>query len=93
MFGSIRVTLLDRALHLGERLARIARTTVHLAAGQQRWGLTDLYAAAMTARFIASHELIDQSADLGDPDTETVVLAARTWPWLGATTVYEETDQ
>jgi hypothetical protein len=93
MYGSLRVTLLDRALTAGSRIARIARTAVELAAGQTRWGLTDLYAVVMTARFLASHELIEQTADLVDDDTETVAVAARTWPWLGATYVYEENDQ
>ena len=91
MYGQTRTAWLDRAFRTGSRLAQLARTAVHLAAGQRRWGPTDLYAALMTVRFHASHELIEQSAHLGDDDT--TVVAARTWPWLGATYVYEENDQ
>ena len=93
MYGSVRTTVLDRAAHTAGRLARTARLFVELAAGQTRWGLTDLYAVAMTARFLASHQLIEQTADLVDDDTETVPVIAQTWPWLGSTTVYEENER
>ncbi|WP_327689303.1 hypothetical protein [Streptomyces tubercidicus] len=92
MFGSFRVTLLDRSWALGLRAARWAGAVVHFAAGRSRWRPTDLYAAAATAHLAASHRLIEQAADAAD-DGVTVV-AARTWPLLGgATFVFDEEDQ
>ncbi|MFI2262131.1 hypothetical protein [Streptomyces tubercidicus] len=92
MFGSFRVTLLDRSWAVGLRAARWAGAVVQCAAGRARWRTSDLYAAAATAHLAASHRLIEQAADAAD-DGVTVV-SARTWPLLGgATFVFDEEDQ
>ncbi|MFF8899533.1 hypothetical protein ACF082_18925 [Streptomyces lydicus] len=93
MFGSFRVTLLDRSWAFGLRAARWAGALVHCAAGRARWRPTDLYAAAVTAHLAASHRLIEQAADAADDGV--TAISARTWPLLGSscTFVFDEEDQ
>ncbi|TLS45980.1 hypothetical protein FE633_12605 [Streptomyces montanus] len=88
MFGSRRASLLDRSWALGSRAARWAGALIHAVSGQSRWRPTDLYAAAVTARFAASHRLIEQAADAVD-DGWTVDHIA-TSRLLGDALVFEE---
>lgn len=93
VFGSFRVTLLDRSWAVCLRAARWAGALVHCAADRSRWRPSDLYAAAATAHLAASHRLIEQAADAAD-DGGVTVVSARTWPLLGGTTfVFDEEDQ
>lgn len=89
MYGSVRITLLDRAAHIAGRLVRPARLFIELAAGQTRWRPIDLYAAAMTARFMAAHELIER-ADQACDDDEIDLIQIRQPMWFGGTTIFEE---
>lgn len=90
MYGSRRTTLIDRIARFTEGVARTGRLFVRLAAGRSRWGLTDLYAAAATAKFLAAHELIDHAeAQVADGD-DVVLDQVRTPLWFGSTTLHEE---
>lgn len=90
MYGSRRATLIDRAAGFTQRLACAGRLFVRLATRQARWSVTDLYAAAATARFMAAHQLIDRAeAQVGDhPDTD--LDQVRLPLWFGSTTLHEE---
>lgn len=90
MYGSVRISLLDRAVYVAGCAARVGRWFVHLAARAGSWRPADLYAAVATARFMAAHELIDQAADAAD-DPETEVVQIRQPIWFGGTTIHEET--
>lgn len=92
MYGSIRTTLLDRAAHVAGRLVRTAGLFVRIATSQTRWGLTDLYAAAMTARFLAAHRLIDQ-AEAACTDDETDLIQIRQPLWFGGATITEDSNE
>lgn len=92
MYGSRRITLIDQVARAADRVARAGRLIVRLVTAQQKWGVTDLYAAACTARFMAAHELIERAADLDDGE-DTTLVAARTAPWFGADYIYEETQR
>jgi len=89
VYGSVRTSLLDRAAHTARRLAGTARLFVVLATEHRSWGLTDLYAAAMTARFIAAHRLIDQ-AEAACTDDDTDLIQIRQPLWFGGTTITED---
>lgn len=92
MYGSRRITLIDQVARAADRIARAGRLVVRLVTAQPGWGVTDLYAAACTARFMAAHELLEQAADLAG-DEDSTLVAARTWPWFGADYVYEENQR
>ncbi|MFF7752286.1 hypothetical protein ACFZCP_24215 [Streptomyces sp. NPDC007971] len=91
VFGSHRASLLDRSWAFGSRAARTLTALVHAVSGQTRWRPTDLYAAAVTARFAASHRLIEQAADAVDDGWSVDFIA--TSPLLGDPLVFEEDDQ
>ncbi|WP_327317853.1 hypothetical protein [Streptomyces sp. NBC_01235] len=91
MFGARRTVLLDRSWAYGSRAARWMAVLVHTVSGQSRWRPTDLYAAAVTARFAASHRLIEQAADRVDDGW--AVGRITTSPLLGSITVFEEDDE
>lgn len=92
MYGQFRISLLDRAVNVTERLARVGRLALRLAT-RTRLRPTDLYAAVATARFMAAHELIEQAADAAeasdDPDFDLIQI--RQPLWFGAATIHEET--
>lgn len=90
MYGSRRFTLLEAAATVGERIARVARLFIQLATSRSSWGLTDLYAAAATARFMAAHELIDRAEDQVGDDPDIELDQVRLPLWFGATTLHEE---
>lgn len=91
MYGSARISLVDRAVSAVDRLARVARLALRLAT-RTRLTPTDVYAALATARFMAAHELIEKAADQaeasGDPDVDLVQI--RQPVWLGGTTIHKE---
>ncbi|MCB5910362.1 hypothetical protein [Streptomyces pinistramenti] len=89
MYGQLRITLLDKAVSAAGRCARAGRTVVQLAT-RTRLRPTDVYAALLTARFMAAHELIDQAAELTAEDPEAEVVQIRQPLWFGATTIYDE---
>jgi hypothetical protein len=91
VFGSRRAALLDRSWAFGSRAARWASVLIHAVSGQSRWRPTDLYAAAVTARFAASHRLIEQAEDAADAGL--TIRSARTSPLFGDVLVFEEDDQ
>ncbi|MDN5380664.1 hypothetical protein QEP66_00760 [Streptomyces sp. LB8] len=90
MFGARRAALLDRSFAFGQRAAQWAGALIHAAAGQFRWRPTDLYAAAVVARFAASHRLIEQAADAVDDGWTADRIV--TSPLLGSVIVFEEDD-
>lgn len=90
MFGSRRAALLDRSWAVGSRAAGWAAAIVHAVSGQSRWRPTDLYAAAVSARFAASHRLIEQAADQAADGWSVDHIA--TSPLFGSITVFEEDD-
>lgn len=87
--GFARISLAGRAVAAVTRLARATTAVAHAVAALPSWRPTDLYAAAVTYRFTAAHDLLDQAADAADQDDDTTLVAARTWPWFGADFVYE----
>jgi hypothetical protein len=89
VYGSRRTTLIARVARFTEGIAQAGRLFVRLATRQTRWGLTDLYAAAATARFLAAHELITraEAQTVGD---DVVLDQVRTPLWFGSTTLHEE---
>lgn len=91
-YGSRRFTVLDHTVRLAGTLARAARIFINVATRQASWSLTDLYAAAATARFLAAHSLIDRAEQqLGDdPDNETELIQIRQPLWFGGTTIVED---
>lgn len=89
MYGARRTTLIDRVVRLTEGIARTGRLFARLAAGQTDWSLTGLYAAAMTARFMAAHQLIDRAEDQAD-DPDVDLVQVRQPLWFGSTTLHEE---
>lgn len=89
MYGSRRTTLIDRIARFTEGVARTGRLFVRLAAGRSHWGLTDLYAAAATAKFLAAHELINR-AEVQAVGDDVVLDQVRTPLWFGSTTLHEE---
>jgi hypothetical protein len=90
VFGARRAALLDRSWALGSRAVSRLGALVHAVSGQSRWRPTDLYAAAVTARFAASHRLIEQAADAVDDGWSVDHIA--TSSLLGSITVFEEDD-
>ncbi|MFJ7293283.1 hypothetical protein [Streptomyces collinus] len=90
MFGALRAALLDRSWAVGSRAVRLVSALVHTVSGQSRWRPTDLYAAAVTARFAASHRLIEQAADAVDDGWNVDHIA--TSQLLGRSLVFEEDD-
>ncbi|MFI6771147.1 hypothetical protein [Streptomyces sp. NPDC050355] len=89
MYGSTRVSLIDKAVHTASYAARVGRLVVRLAT-RPRWRLTDLYAAIATARFMAAHELINQAAELTADDPDADLIQIRQPLWFGAGTIHEE---
>lgn len=91
MYGQMRISLLDRVLSATERLARVGRLALGLAAGT-RWTPTDLFAALATARFMAAHQLIDQTSDAVEAadDDEFDVIQIRQPLWFGGQSIHEE---
>ncbi|MFD5899795.1 hypothetical protein [Streptomyces sp. NPDC060366] len=91
MYGSARISLVDRAVTAVDRLARVARLALRLAT-HTRLTPSDVYAAIATARFMAAHALVDQAADeveeSDDPDIDLTQI--RQPLWLGSTTIFEE---
>lgn len=92
-YGSARLRPLEFALRAVDVAARVVRAVASTVLYLPRLRSTDLYAAAQTARFHAAHGLIDKTADAADDGQDVTVVAARTWPWLGAGYVYQEDDQ
>lgn len=88
MYGQVRISLLDRAVAVAGRVVRTGRLFVRLAT-RTRWRPTDVYAAAMTARFMAAHELIEQAADAAE-DAEVDLIQIRQPLWFGAATIHDE---
>lgn len=90
MYGSRRITLIDQVARAADRVARAGRLIVRLVTAQPKWGVTDLYAAACTARFLAAHELIDLAgAEVGD-DPDADLVQVRQPLWFGSTNLHEE---
>ncbi|MGI5341884.1 hypothetical protein ACQEVS_33005 [Streptomyces sp. CA-181903] len=90
MYGSTRISVVDRAVHAAARLARLGRLFVRLAS-RTRCGPTDLYAAACTAQFLAAHELIERAAVMAAEDAEIEIIHIRQPLWFGGRTLDEET--
>ncbi|MFG2130505.1 hypothetical protein ACGFNV_22185 [Streptomyces sp. NPDC048751] len=90
MYGSRRMTVISHLAGAAERVTRAARLFVHLTTRQTRWGVTDLYAAAMTARFMAAHELLDKAEALVGDDPDIELLHVSQPIWFGTTTLHEE---
>ncbi|MEG8275752.1 hypothetical protein [Streptomyces sp. AHA2] len=90
MYGSRRTALIDRVVRFTEGIARTGRLFARLATSQARLGLTDLYAAACTARFMAAHELIDRAENQVGDDPDADLVQVRTPLWFGSTTLHEE---
>nr|WP_024067061.1 hypothetical protein [Streptomyces sp. F2]AHC28140.1 hypothetical protein pFP3.38 [Streptomyces sp. F2] len=90
MYGARRTALIDRVVRFTEGIARTGRLFARLAAGQTDWSPTGLYAAAMTARFMAAHELIGRAEAQVDDDPDVDLVQVCTPLWFGSTTLYEE---
>lgn len=90
MYGSRRMTLIGHAANAMDRASRVVRLFFNLATRQASWGATDLYAAAVTARFLAAHELIDQAEDLVGDDPDVDLDQVNQPLWFGSTTIHEE---
>ncbi|MFJ6239523.1 hypothetical protein ACIQH0_36185 [Streptomyces griseus] len=89
MYGQMRVLLVDRLAGAVARAARVASLAVELATAT-RMGPADLYAALMTARFMAAHELIERTADAVQDDDEVDVVHLSQPLWFGGSTIFEE---
>ncbi|GAA4824135.1 hypothetical protein [Streptomyces ziwulingensis] len=92
MYGSRRMTIVQRAVEAVEVSAHIARTALSLITRQASWSLTDLYTAAATARFLAAHSLIDRAEEQAGDDPDTDLIQIRQPIWFGGTTIHEESD-
>lgn len=90
MYGSRRMTVIEHLARAVEQASRVVRVAFNLATRQASWSLTDLYAAAMTARFMAAHELIDRAEDLIDDDPDVDLVQVRQPAWFGFTNLHEE---
>lgn len=90
MYGSRRFTLIELAAGLAERAVRVTRLFFNIATHQASWGPTDLYAAVMTAKFVAAHDLIDRAEGLVDDDTDVELVQVRQPVWFGSTDLHEE---
>ncbi|MFI9194222.1 hypothetical protein ACIG0A_33590 [Streptomyces californicus] len=89
-YGQMRMLLVDRIAGAVARAARVAGHAVRLATAT-RMGPSDLYAAVMTARFVAAHELIERTADaVQDEDPEVDVVHLSQPMWFGGFTIFEE---
>lgn len=90
MHGARRTTFIEQVARFTQGVAAAGRLFVQLATSRRSWGLTDLYAAAATARFMAAHRLIDQAeSQIGD-DPDADLGQVRTPLWFGSTTLHEE---
>jgi hypothetical protein len=90
VYGARRTTLIAQVARFTASVARAGRLFAQLATSRSSWGLTDLYAAACTARFMAAHELIDRAEDQVDDDPDVDLVQVRTPLWFGSTTLHEE---
>ncbi|WP_327724419.1 hypothetical protein [Streptomyces europaeiscabiei] len=90
MYGSRRMTVIEQLARAATRVARVARVAFNLATHQASWSPTDLYAAAMTARFMAAHDLIDRAEGLVDDDPDVDLVQVRQPAWFGSTNLHEE---
>lgn len=90
MYGSRRMTVIEHLARAVDRAGRVARVALNLATRQASWSPTSLYAAVMTARFVAAHDLIDRAQDLVGDDPDADLVQVRQPLWFGSTTLHEE---
>lgn len=88
-YGQMRVLLVDRVAGVVASAARVAGLAVRLAT-TTRMRPTDLYAAVMTARFLAAHELIERAGAACEDDEEIELVQVRQPLWFGSTTIVED---
>jgi hypothetical protein len=90
VYGSRRFTVIEAVATVAQHVARAGRLFLNLATSHASWSLTNLYAAAATARFMTAHELIDQAEDLVGDDPDTDLVQVNQPAWFGFTTLHEE---
>jgi hypothetical protein len=89
-YGSRRMTVIEQLARAVDRVSRVTRLFFNLATRQASWGLTDLYAAGATARFMAAHDLIDRAEGLVGDDPDVDLVQVRQPLWFGSTNLHEE---